>query len=195
MTMPRPNPSFLMGPAPLERPAPRRQGRSRSGRRLIPLLLLLCLLPLLHACGGDDPVDELRDVDMEEPDALPPEPLEGLQLNVAMERLEYAPGDAIPVSLQISNRSEETRTLSFRTTQRYDLVLLTDQGEVLARWSEDQVFGQALGEEVLEGDSDGPVWDVEWEAPETPGSYRLEAVILPAEGELRMGVPIEVTEG
>lgn len=157
------------------------------------LAVLACAV-VLPACGGDEVPDPDSDrIDEAAAPDVPPDPMEGLQLTVGLEHLEFQPGAAIVVTLQLSNWGDTARTLSYRTSQRFDLILTDADGNEVDRWSHDRAFTQAISEERVEAGEDGELWEAEIHAPEEPGSYHLEAVLLPAEGELRMSVPIEVT--
>jgi len=149
--------------------------------------LALCLTLALSACGTDTEPD----VPGATPGAETPD--EGVELLLAVDHMTYAPGSEMQVFLQLSNRSDQARTLSFRTGQRYDLLILDAAGTEVWRWSDDRSFTQALGEETLEAGQEGPAWEETLSAPDTPGDYRLQATV-PADGaELRTELPFEVT--
>jgi len=112
---------------------------------------------------------------------LPPEaPGEGLELQLGIERFDYAPGDSIRVVLNLVNRSGSPLTLDFPTAQRLELSVLDGDGTELSRWSEGRQFDPASGAETLAPDS---TFHVEGSvpAPREPGEYLLQGS-LPAVG-------------
>ncbi len=154
-------------------------------------LLAVLLVVLLGAGLGCSPPDD-------PPGAVPgsPEegvdPAEGLQFAVSIDRGEYAAGDPVSVRLQISNLLEADRTLSFRSSQRFDLRFLDAADQEVWRWSADQSFAQVLGTEELPPDAEGPIWEATIPAPAEPGGYRLEAEVTADGVDLRTSVPVQV---
>ncbi len=126
------------------------------------------------------------------PDGVP-DPAEGLQIRVGIDRAVYAPGDPIRVRIEVVNRLDIPRTLAFRDGQRVDAVIEDEEGVEVLRWSRDQLFTQALGEELLEPGEEGRSWEVEVYAPATPGSYRLRGILTGSDVVLEAGVPVQVT--
>ena len=79
-----------------------------------------------------------------------PAPLSA-SLNIAQEQ--YASGDTVTVTYQLTNTSRESVTLAFNSGQRYDLVLNGPQGTIWG-WSWTRLFTAETGELVLApGDS------------------------------------------
>jgi hypothetical protein len=149
-----------------------------------PFPLLVAIGLALAACGSEPPASG-GDLDTD--------PAEGLQIRVSIDRPAYAPGAPIQIRIEAVNRLEEARTLSFRDGQRVDAILEDDDGREVARWSRDQVFTQALGEETLEPGDEGVGWELEMEAPEAPGHYHLRGMLTATGLELEATVPVEVT--
>ena len=135
------------------------------------------------------------------PDAAPgaPEegldPSEGIHFRVGIDQGTYGPGETIRVRMEVANVLEEERALFFRTGQRYDLVLLTAEGEEIHRWSEDRSFTQALARVELLPGSEPVVWEESLQAPNIPGSYRVEAVVVADWMDLSATVPVEISSG
>jgi hypothetical protein len=159
-------------------------GRPHGARRFDRTPLIAAIAVALAGCVAEAPAPA-NDVDTD--------PAEGLQIRVAIDRPAYAPGSPIQVRIEAVNRLEETRTLSFRDGQRVDAILEDEEGREVARWSTDRMFAQALGEEVLEPGDEGLGWDLELEAPEAAGSYRLRGLLTAVDLELEATVPVEVT--
>lgn len=120
---------------------------------------------------------------------------DGLQLILEVDRVSYAPGATIQARIQVVNRLNQPRTLSFSSGQRVDAVLEDDAGVEVVRWSDGQMFTQALGEERFEPGEEGRSWDLELVAPEVTGSYRLRGFLSALEGILEASLPVEVVDG
>jgi hypothetical protein len=120
------------------------------------------------------------------------EALDGIQLILGIDHLTYAPGEPIELRLRVVNRLDAPRSLTFSTGQRVDGVLLNEGGIEVARWSHDQMFTQALGEEVLPVGNGGLEWTLELIAPSEPGRYELKGLIPTLEGTLEATLPLEV---
>lgn len=58
-------------------------------------------------------------------------------------------GDTARLELHVTNETAAAVTLEFPTAQRYDFEIRTGSGELSWRWSDDMMFGQVLGREVL----------------------------------------------
>ncbi|MBO6178471.1 MAG: hypothetical protein J6O04_04805 [Selenomonadaceae bacterium] len=52
------------------------------------------------------------------------------------------------VSFEITNLKDTAYTISHKTGQNYDVALLNEKGEVIAKWSDDIAFTQALQDAV-----------------------------------------------
>jgi hypothetical protein len=146
---------------------------------------------MLGGCGEADApqaVDDRAPAGEESPETA----TDGLQLILGIDHVTYAPGATIHMVIRVVNRLDEPRTLVFSDGQRVDAVLLDDDGEVVSRWSDGQMFTQAVGEERFEPGDEGRQWDLELTAPETPGSYRLRGTLTAAAGNLETTLPVEV---
>jgi hypothetical protein len=162
-------------------------------RFLIPRALSTGFLVLAVSAGcgnGEAPPDAAPGAPEEGVD-----PSEGIHFRVGIDQGTYSPGETIQVRMEVANVLEEERALFFRTGQRYDLILLTAEGEEIQRWSEDRSFTQALGMEELAPGSEPVVWEESLQAPSVPGSYRLEAVVVADWMDLSATVPVEVSGG
>ncbi len=162
------------------------EAEGRGGR-----LLVILVAGLTGAAGGCSAPDDPRGGVPEAP-AEGVDPSEGLQFAVSIDRGEYPPGAPVSVRLQVSNILDEERALFFRSSQRFDLRLLDGADQEIWRWSDEQVFAQVLGMEELPAGSEGPTWEATIPAPDTPGSYRLEASVTADWVDLRTSVPFQV---
>ena len=66
-----------------------------------------------------------------------------LQVSLQLERHVYEPGTPIPFTVRIENISAEPITVLFPSSQRFDVILRSERGEV-SRWSNGMSFAQGL---------------------------------------------------
>jgi hypothetical protein len=133
---------------------------------------------LLAACT---PGLQDREVDMGA--GAPPEL--GATLNVGIQ------GDSAHIELHLTNTTTEVVALEFNTGQRYDMEVADAEGRLLWRWSDDMMFTQALGREVLlAGESlrYGSVWSAR-SAGEYIATVRLVSTNYPVELRTSFQVP------
>ncbi len=155
-------------------------------------LLLLPVLFLLGGCGDTDRTETPDPGAEPEAPAAVVDPAEGLQVILAMDRLIHTPGDTVQVELVVVNRLDTPRTLAFRDGQRTELVVQDEAGAEVFRWSEGQMFTQALGEERFEPGDEGRFWTLRFPAPERAGSYRITGILTARDAPLEASLPLEV---
>ena len=66
-----------------------------------------------------------------------------LQVSLLTDQLVYLPGEAVHLTLTLTNTSNADITLSFRSSHQTDFVIQRDEHEIW-RWSEGRMFAQAL---------------------------------------------------
>ncbi len=88
-----------------------------------------------------------------------------IAFEVSADRLEYVynlmpprppvvPGPTVRVRIRLTNESAEALALDFLSSQRFDVLLEDERGEVVFRWSEGKIFLPVLGRETVKpGDS------------------------------------------
>jgi hypothetical protein len=157
-----------------------------------PALALLLALLALSGCGGDEPPVP-ADTPISRADEAAATATEGLQLILGIDRVSYPPGAPIQVRIRVMNRMDEPRTVSFSTGQRVDAVLVDEAGNEVVRWSDGQIFTQALGEEHFEPGEEGLSWELDLVAPEITGTYRLRGFLTAVQGTLEASLPVDVT--
>ncbi len=86
-----------------------------------------------------------------------------------------------PVALLLVLTASEPVTLQFNSGQRFDFIV-TKGAEEVWRWSADQFFTQALGEESLSA-GDALRYQAQW-TPAEEGSYRVVGMITASNPEL-----------
>lgn len=89
-----------------------------------------------------------------------------------------------PVELLLVVSASEPVTLQFSSGQRFDFVVSKD-GEEVWRWSGDQFFTQALGEESL-GAGDELRYEAQW-TPMEEGSYEVLGLVTATNPEFEEG--------
>lgn len=82
--------------------------------------------------------------------------------------------DAVEFAFSVANAGTEPVALEFRDSKIVDVAVYRDDEEVW-RWSEGQMFAQALRAETLEP-GESFTRDVVWEGPQ-PGAYTAEATL------------------
>lgn len=185
--------------------------------RLATLLLCLCTLPLLAAevdpskntvpdkfvnpgakrfsiFSGDPKriqrANAIDFADMETKIEVTPNPL-------SIKAAEDAPSGrpSIKVTLTVRNKGKRTYTLSFPSSQRYDISVKSASGQVVYTWSADKEFVEAIGTILINsGDIISYSETValgEFAAPPAPGAYTVE-VTMSNYPELSARTPIAI---
>jgi len=100
----------------------------------------------------------------------------GLSLCFTTDRAVYSSGDAIEMTLKVSNQAGQDVTLKFKDSQRFDFVI-EKNGERLWRWSDGLMFMQVLGEQRL---SPGQTitYTARFEGNLKPGTYKVSGMIV-----------------
>lgn len=104
-----------------------------------------------------------------------------LVLTVATDKLRYAPGDPITVTMAVMNRSGVAVTLNFSTGQRYDFTLKDSAGKVVWQWAAERMFTQVLGEETIVPGGE-LVYREQFTGRLAPGSYRIVGTLVAMDG-------------
>lgn len=66
-----------------------------------------------------------------------------LLFSVETDKDEYAPGEDVAIRLRVENDSDKPISLTFPTSQRYDIIISKDGKEVW-RWAYEKVFAMAI---------------------------------------------------
>lgn len=115
-------------------------------------------------------------------------------LSLGESQFEFRAGEPIPTTLVLANHGDQPVARFYRDAQRYDFVISTVEekarGEEVWRWSANQAFLQALGEETFEPlktVSYTEVWDqLDNDGRKVPpGRYEALAVDVGCEDEER----------
>jgi len=128
--------------------------------------------------------------DMETKIEVTPNPL-------SLKAAEDAPSGrpSIKVTLSVRNKGKRTYTLSFPSSQRYDISVKSASGQVVYTWSADKEFVEAIGT-ILINPSDIISYSEtvalgEFASPPSPGAYTVE-VTMSNYPELSARTPITI---
>ena len=95
---------------------------------------------------------------------------------------EFSLGEDIPLTLTVTNCSDDSITRTTSSSQLYDFFILDDQGEFVWFWSHDRAFAQAIVD--LEYSSEPTtvyeeIWQQDTNAgnPVAPGTFEVRAVL------------------
>jgi hypothetical protein len=120
-------------------------------------------------------------------------PLEsGVGVFMTTERRTYSEKETISVTFGVLNRSTQPLTLRFRTAQRYDVIVQDMRGQEVWRWSTDQFFTPALGEENLAPREGALSYRVSVRHPLPAGRYIITAIMPAVEARMSASMEIEV---
>ena len=129
-------------------------------KQLLRALLFVLLVGLLTGCGTSEDGDNANNV---EPSLV--------QL------------DDRTFDYKIKNQSDQTITLEFNSSQRFDYAILNDEEEQVYLHSDETMYAQVIGEEELEQGEELAyridLNDIDLE----PGEYVLEAWMVPNDEE------------
>ncbi|TWT01485.1 BsuPI-related putative proteinase inhibitor [Planomicrobium sp. CPCC 101079] len=141
-------------------------------------LIFLAFLLLLAACGTSE--DETTN----EPPAEEPESTEGssggILAGAVNPTIEQVDEDTYRYTLK--NQTEQVKTFTFTSGQRFDFSLTTKDGEQAFLFSSVASFTQNMGEESIKQAEE---LNYEFDVPEAdlePGTYTLEVWLTPEEG-------------
>jgi hypothetical protein len=90
----------------------------------------------------------------------------------------FAPGEPISMTLSLTNCGDKEVRLFYPDSQRYEFIVKDERAEEVWRWSQDENFTQAEGEETIEQGEDvtyTEVWDQRDQDGKrvSPGSYQI----------------------
>jgi hypothetical protein len=111
---------------------------------------------------------------------------------VKADREAYPAGEPLVLTLQVVNRSPQPVHLTFRTTQRYDLLVQDPRGRQVWRWGTGRAFAQVLGEETLAPAGGRLTYRITVRERFPPGRYTLIGIIPADEGPITASTDIRV---
>ncbi len=109
---------------------------------------------------------------------------QGVELTLSVDREVYLVGEPVQMELVVRNPASGPVTLQFPSSQRYDFLVLREDGRLVWRWSHDKVFAQVLGSLTLDPGEERRYrerWDqTDNEGrPVSPGRYWVEGLFPP----------------
>jgi len=107
--------------------------------------------------------------------------LSNLQLSLTTDKVEYAVGEPVNITLSLKNLTDRELRLQFPTSQQFDFVVRSNETEVW-RWSQGRMFAMVLTTMVLEAQSSKShttVWAQNDKSgrPVPPGRYEVLALL------------------
>ena len=96
--------------------------------------------------------------------------------------------DSVRMEIHVTNVTSSPIALEFSTTQRYDFEVSQPDGDRVWRWSEDVMFGQALGVEEL-GPGESRQWAAAWPGEGREGDFVATARVVSS------NYPVELRTG
>lgn len=87
--------------------------------------------------------------------------------------------DTIYITIKLINDTDEPQEITFRSGQRYDLIIRSESGDELYNFAEDMMFTQAIETETIAAGEEFAI-EESWEA-EGEGPFTIEAAITAAE--------------
>jgi hypothetical protein len=70
---------------------------------------------------------------------------QGVELVLSVDKEQYAAGEPVQMELVVRNPGPGTAAFQFSDSQRYDFLVLREDGRLVWRWSHDKMFAQVLG--------------------------------------------------
>lgn len=107
-----------------------------------------------------------------------------MKIFLTADKVAYAPREPVTFTLRAVNESSNPVRLSFRTSQRFDLLIQDAHGRQVWRWSAGRIFAQMLGEETLSASGGELRFRVTVELDLSQGVYTVTGKIPALEGEL-----------
>jgi len=104
-----------------------------------------------------------------------------LILRTAAEKARYVEEETVALAM-VALPEDEDMVLSFRTSQRFDFVVLDEDEEEVWRWSKDKAFMQVIGEETFSKE-DPSIFVITWDQKDnegnnvSPGLYQVRGEI------------------
>lgn len=114
-----------------------------------------------------------------------------MEIFVTADKAAYAPGEPITLTLRAVNNSDRVVTLTFRTAQRFDFVLLDSERKEVWRWAARRAFAQVVGRETLPP-SGARTYTATVEERLAPRVYTATGLLTAQEENLRASVTLRV---
>ena len=113
-------------------------------------------------------------------------------ISMSTDKMSYAVGEPIKLTVKIFNCNEEDVIFHFNTSQRYDFIIEDEEGNEVWRWSEGRMFAQMLGEEILGPTNIEIIYSVKYKDKLNPGYYKVTGFFVAQEKPMSGSIIIEV---
>jgi len=107
-----------------------------------------------------------------------------VEIALAASKAGYVVGEPVELTLTVTNWGGEAVAYRFNDAQRYDFVVMRENGTVVWRWSHDKAFAQALGTLTLPP-GESRIYRERWDQKNNngqavvPGRYVVEGIYPP----------------
>ena len=114
-------------------------------------------------------------------------------ISMMTDKMSYAVGEPINMTLKIFNYTEEDIVFHFNTGERYDFIIIEDEERSkIWRWSEDKMFTMVLGEEILGPTNPEVIYTAEYKGKLSPGYYKVTGILVAQDRPMSGSIIIEV---
>jgi hypothetical protein len=113
-------------------------------------------------------------------------------ISMMTDRISYTAGEPIIMNLKIYNYVEEDIVFHFNTSKRYDFIIEDEEGNEVWRWSEERIFAQMLGEEILEPSNPEVIYTAEYKDKLSPGYYKITGIFIAKDRPMSGSIIVKV---
>lgn len=143
--------------------------------------LLTGLLVGLVACGAPD-VAPADPPSSGTPEDAPPSLASSLSVSI---------DDSVRLRLDLTNAGATPVVLEFATAQRAEFAVEDTSGQEIWRWSEGQMFAQALGSDTIAA-GETRSWDAAWDPAGRDGVFRVIGTLVSTSHPLDLQTEFEL---
>ena len=111
---------------------------------------------------------------------------------VMTDKMSYAVGEPIKMTLKVFNYTKEDITFHFNTVQRYDFIIEDEKGNDIWRWSKDRMFAMVLGEEILGPTNSEVIYTGGYTDKLSPGYYKVTGFFVARDRPMSGSIVVEV---
>jgi len=105
-----------------------------------------------------------------------------MQFHLSSSKSELGIGEPITFSMKLRNKGTKAQLISFRSGQRFDILLQNSKGETVWKWSANKRFTESLSRQTLAPNASFD-FEAKWDgralpdAQITPGTYTAHAIL------------------